>query len=276
MNFRIIENILVGKKDQESCEDKFYHNDNFACVVDGATSKSDIKFNNQSQGQIASNLIVEVIKGLDKSTSINEFIEIVNAKFCEFYLEKGMLEHMKENTVDRLSASIAIYNNELKEVWLIGDCQALVNGTLYNPSKKIDLLLGDLRSFYVELELLNQDTKTENLLINDITREKILPLLKKQHIFQNNYLSDTFSYGVIDGFEINKNGINIIKAKSKELVLATDGYPKLFNSLKESESYLKMVLENDPLCYKLHPSTKGLLKGLKSFDDRTYLKLEIN
>lgn len=56
------------------------------------------------------------------------------------------------------------------------------------------------------------------------------------------------------------------------MILASDGYPKLFNSLIESELYLKKIINEDPLCYKLFKSTKGINKGKLSFDDRAYIK----
>ena len=57
-----------------------------------------------------------------------------------------------------------------------------------------------------------------------------------------------------------------------EIILASDGYPYLENTLEASESKLKYILENDPLCYTLYKSTKGIQKGNVSFDDRSYVR----
>jgi len=59
------------------------------------------------------------------------------------------------------------------------------------------------------------------------------------------------------------------------LVLATDGYPVLMPNLKDSEQALHQLLLEDPLCIGPLLGTKGMRPGNKSFDDRTYLKLEI-
>ncbi len=59
-----------------------------------------------------------------------------------------------------------------------------------------------------------------------------------------------------------------------EIVLASDGYPKLKSTLKESEEELAKIIEIDPLCYKTYFSTKGLKKGNFSFDDRTYIRFK--
>ena len=57
-----------------------------------------------------------------------------------------------------------------------------------------------------------------------------------------------------------------------EMVLASDGYPKLFGTLEESEHYLQKVLAEDPLCISLNKQTKGLMVGNNSYDDRTFVR----
>ena len=57
-----------------------------------------------------------------------------------------------------------------------------------------------------------------------------------------------------------------------EVVLASDGYPKLFGTLEESEHYLQKVLAEDPLCISLNKQTKGLMVGNNSYDDRTFVR----
>ena len=56
------------------------------------------------------------------------------------------------------------------------------------------------------------------------------------------------------------------------VILASDGYPFLGDSLQESEEALKKQLEDDPLCINSFKATKGLMRGNKSFDDRCYVK----
>lgn len=76
-----------------------------------------------------------------------------------------------------------------------------------------------------------------------------MPLLEKQLSFQNKELE--FGYECFDGTPIPKNMIGIHNLPDNGIViLSSDGYPKLFSSLKESENYLKSVLKEDPLLYK--------------------------
>ena len=58
---------------------------------------------------------------------------------------------------------------------------------------------------------------------------------------------------------------------NSQIILSSDGYPKLFTTLQESEEYLFSVLKDDPLLYKKYKSTKGFMKGQNSFDDRAFI-----
>lgn len=57
-----------------------------------------------------------------------------------------------------------------------------------------------------------------------------------------------------------------------DIVLSSDGYPRLFATLRESEDYLADVLAHDRLALKLNKQTKGCLEGQYSYDDRTYVR----
>jgi glycerophosphoryl diester phosphodiesterase len=109
-----------------------------------------------------------------------------------------------------------------------------------------------------------------SLFDNDIGREAILPFLKKQTDFAND--ESYFGYPVLNGDKITEK--YILKYKVSEgdhVVIASDGYPKLFPTLEESESYLEKVLKNDPLSINENIQTKMTVKGNFSFDDRSYL-----
>jgi len=136
-------------------------------------------------------------------------------------------------------------------------------------------VLADTRSLYITKELIEGKT-IEELINYDTGREYILPLLISQTNFQNNRFDSEYSYSVVDGFPINVSQVKVIEVENaSNIILASDGYPKLFDNLKESENYLNYILEKDPLCYNIFKSTKGKQKGMVSYDDRAYLKLNI-
>lgn len=275
MNFEIQEQELIGKEDSLiKCEDKIVISDQFACVIDGATSKSDMLFDGKTQGKMAGELIENVIQNINKDASVNSFIFAVNQSFRNFYSERELEKHMIEYPLDRLNASLAAYSALRNEVWIIGDCQAMIGNKRITNKKFIDEVLSNLRSLIIEIELIN-GMSVEEIYKDDVGRNYIMKFLKQQHKFQNANFQSDFSYGVLDGFEINKKHIKVYNADETQIILASDGYPRIFETLSETEEFLHRVLEMDPLCYRENKSTKGLQQGQISYDDRAYLSLKI-
>jgi glycerophosphoryl diester phosphodiesterase len=56
------------------------------------------------------------------------------------------------------------------------------------------------------------------------------------------------------------------------VILASDGYPELFDTLQETEEHLQKIIQEDPLCYKLQSLTKAVYPGQCSYDDRSYIR----
>ena len=143
---------------------------------------------------------------------------------------------------------------------------------LINNEKEIDILMSKLRSFIIHYLKEKEYFTIDELLLNDKGREMIVPFLKMQSFFQNNEIK--YGYNVIDGQE-TKYDEYYINQDVSEIVLSSDGYPSLKRTLEDSENYLKLILEKDPLMYNLFLSTKGLSKNNNSFDDRTYLRFKL-
>lgn len=271
----IIEHQLIGKTGAlTACEDSWTVTDGFACVIDGATSKGDLNFGQQTSGRMASLLIKDSIKKLPADATCNDAVIFLTEQIAKFCKDRGLYSSLSAKHWNRLAASVAIYSKQRREVWLIGDAQCWVNGQWRGVPKAIDTMLAGMRANYLKA-LIKTGSTLESLLEKDAGREFILPMLKTQSQYQNAQPDHPYAYTVIDGFSPNPNGIKSIPVESDEVVLATDGYPKLFPTLEDSESYLAKVLSEDPLCFKLFPSTKGRYAGQRSFDDRAYLRLHV-
>jgi glycerophosphoryl diester phosphodiesterase len=143
---------------------------------------------------------------------------------------------------------------------MIGDCQCLVDNQLYNNDKPYENRIAQKRVQLIKSGLTPQKA-----------REVIEPdLIQAMLDGQNKH------YSVIDGFPICENNIKIVSTvNSHQIVLASDGYPFLKNTLKESESLLEQQLKNDPQNIRTFIATKGLMPGNKSFDDRSYIRFFI-
>jgi glycerophosphoryl diester phosphodiesterase len=106
--------------------------------------------------------------------------------------------------------------------------------------------------------------------------ESRLPLLNRQKMFLNIGTISEFSYIAVCGVPFPEN-VTIepipVPLDLTEVVLATDGYPKVAATLAASEEILREALERDPLCIGVARSTKGIQRGNVSFDDRAYLRV---
>jgi glycerophosphoryl diester phosphodiesterase len=272
----IVEKFILSKKpDQSLCEDGYFISDDFVAVVDGASAKSGRLYDDKSAGRVAREYILKAIAGFRKNITAEKAVESMTNALAEFYKSKKIYKEMLKNYQDRPTASVIVYSAYRKELWLVGDCQAVADGIHIKNEKLVDKIADEARAYYLRLEL--QKGKTvEQLLKTDAGRKFIAPLLENQGIFQNCKKKCEYCHGVIDGTEVPKQEIKVVKIDStKNLILASDGYPKLFSTLAESEKYLAKVLKEDPLCIEIHKTSHALLEGYLSFDDRTYIKIKI-
>ena len=280
---KIIESNIIGKKSQEACEDGLVMTDDFIAVIDGSTSKTPKHLSpDMKNGRYAMMLISEYIQQEMKAdATVDEFCEGITAYiYNKVYLPMGIEEQLRLHPEERLTASAIIYSNQKKEVWMVGDCQAIINGKLYDNSKPYEQEIAQKR-----VELIAQGLSPAE------ARKQIEPLLIEAMLSGQNQ-----TYTVIDGFPIYREGVKIVALKMKpvsssietyfqehpkpvsspnEVVLASDGYPFLKPTLAESEAALAEQIANDPQCIHDFIATKGLVAGNKSFDDRTYIRFII-
>lgn len=263
--------------DLSICEDGIFVNENFAAIVDGATSKSPKLWEGKTSGKVATELILQTLPLLEKDVKPEEAIQKINQSIVDWYIKENIYDFMKDNAVERPTASLIIYSKHVHQLWLVGDCQALIDESAVTNTKLVDYLFENVRAFYLETELMLGKTM-EDLLEHDTGRDAVVPFIARQTVLQNLSIKNDFTYEVIDGFFRNNEIIKIvdIPINTKYLVLASDGYPYLKPTLQESEDGLRQVLAEDPLCFRKFKSTKGMKKGSISFDDRSYLKLDLS
>ena len=286
---KIIESSIIGKKSQEACEDGMVITDDFIAVIDGSTSKTPKHLNpDMKNGRYAMMLISEYIREeLKADASVDDFCQGITAYIYNKVYEKlGVEERLKEHPEERLTASAILYSRTRNEVWMVGDCQAIIAGKLYENGKPYEEKIARKR-----VELIEQGLSSAE------ARKQIEPLLIKAMLSGQNQ-----TYTVIDGFPIYREGVKVvsvsdscsvqdpvpasdsvpcsgsvsasgtISVSSSEIVLASDGYPFLEPTLAASEAALAEQIANDPQNIHSFIATKGIVEGNKSFDDRTYIR----
>ena len=303
----IIESSIIGKKNPETCEDGMVVTDDFIAVIDGSTSKTPKHlYPDMKNGRYAMMLISEYIREeLKADASVDDFCQGVTAYIYNKVYEKlGVEERLKEHPEERLTASAILYSRTRNEVWMVGDCQAIIDEKLYENGKPYEEKIARKR-----VELIGQGLSPAE------ARKQIEPLLIKAMLSGQNQ-----TYTVIDGFPIYREGVKVVSvsdsssvqgsvsssdsssvqdsvsssdscsvqdpvscsgsasasdtipSSSSEIVLASDGYPFLKPSLAASEVALAEQIANDPQNIHSFIATKGIVEGNKSFDDRTYIR----
>lgn len=215
--------------------------------------------------------ISEYIDIMSPDLNVEEFCWGVTDHIRYIYQSNGIdLEVLKKNPAMRMTASAVVYSRCNDQIWMIGDCQCMVDGKLYLNPKPGEKLVAAKRAEFIHRAMQNGVTQ-DDIWKKDIGRDAILPILKESCLQQN------ISYSVIDGFDIPIKFVKVIETKKNdsEIVLASDGYPKLKSTLYASEEELKRLLAVDPLCINENTATKGLSSGQTSFDDRSYIRFKI-
>ena len=177
----------------------------------------------------------------------------------------------------RPTCSAAVFSRLRREVWLFGDCQCRFGGHTYTNPKLVDEILTRARCEAVEY-LLSRGYTEADIKHYDAGRAFIYDALRDQTNFQNDPdASNPYRYTVIDGTPIDVSTVPVLPVGNVQtLVLASDGYPVVCDTWQETESELQRLLRVDPLCIRENPATKCLMDGQVSFDDRTYLSLNIS
>lgn len=274
---RIIEaNIKSKTGDPATCEDRYCLTEHYACVIDGATDVSGKRYHSQTSGQVISTALEEGIRSLPPAAEIDQIMDILNKHLIQTYRDLDMYNAIMENPFSLPSASMVLYSHLNHKIWMIGDCQCMIDGKLYANEKIVDSITANARSMLLESELMKGKT-IEELLKRDTASEMIRPLLQAQYDMQNAKKHTQYGYIAMTGFDFDRNQIKMIDVhtEARILILASDGYPLLKPTLTESEAELQHILDIDPLCFRIYKLAKGLQSGNHSFDDRTYVKIEL-
>ena len=255
----IKESFVKGKRSAELCEDGVVLTPHFVAVVDGSTSKTPFHLSpTMKNGRFAMTIISNFIRLMPADATCQEFCQGVTLRIAEEYKRTGLVSRMAEHPEERLCASAIVFSRERREVWMVGDCQAIIDGVPHDNAKPDEKRIARRRAELILGGMSPQDA-----------RRTIEPeLIKGMKEGQNRH------YAVIDGTLVYMPGVKILPVKSSA-VLASDGYPRLMLTLAESEKALARQIERDPQNVHYFLATKGIVEGNCSFDDRAFVSITV-
>ena len=267
----IVERFCEGKDpDPEKNEDILIETDDFIAVIDGASSKDQAAYDGKRGGRLAAEFIGNYIRS-------DLFERDIDGKTAIVRIQTALKDYSSRmgfrDMGIHLCASAVIFSIARRQIWSVGDCQFMINGELHSFPKKVDEIMSQNRALLIHMLLKTGETE-ESLMNDDKARKLILSELEMQKYLENQ--SGEYGYSVFsDQGRVLDPRITGVPAGA-EVILASDGYPLLYDTLEKSEQYLQEIVATDPLCYKKFRSTKGLVRGNRSFDDRTYIRFRLS
>lgn len=240
-------------------EDLVYFGEHFAGIIDGVTQGA-------RYGRMAAEAVAEGLTELRLDADIIAAETVFTAKVAERISKVG----------HPMGACAAIYSAFRREVWFFGDVQAVIGPVHVENRMLLDGVFGSMRAIAIEHARLQGATLKE-MQSRDPGRASIEPFLVMQRSFANRADVGPYGYAVINGTPIPPALLQVhsVPPGENRVVLASDGYPFVEQTLEESERRLSELLERDPLCFRIVHGTKGLALDGVSYDDRAYLRLEV-
>lgn len=264
----IHESFVKGKRtDQALCEDIIYTGEHFVAVLDGATDKSGLRYDDMTGGRFAVLVLADALDDLHADTDLTDCVKHLSVR-----LNAAIVLACGDEPADRPCAVAGIYSRSRRQLWRIGDVGLRIADRALLASKRIDVVTGSARAA-MTAALLEDGVTPEQVRDSDPGRAFILPLLARQHVFVN-HLTSPWGYAALNGRPVPSRLLERYDAPAgTDVVIASDGYPRPEGTLAAAESELAASLANDPFRVGEDYGTKGVAPDAESFDDRAYVRL---
>jgi hypothetical protein len=237
--------------------------DHLAAVVDGATGKSWHQNRWPGSREVAGQ-VAEVLRSSGEADDFETVLDRASMAVMDRKRETGC------RSEEGASATFAVVHFKKREVWRVGTIWVRIGNRIYPPLPSAEDVVASARALVLRAALLN-GTTVESLRRHDPGREAVVPLLAAAERLRNRSLPGGF--GSVDGSQVPSEYREQWSVDSQdEVVIATDGYLDVAGDLAAAERALSKRLERDALFIEDPPQTKGCNAGMRSFDDRSYVR----
>jgi hypothetical protein len=267
--FRVVESLCAtGKESEAKKEDRLVVTDDFAAVIDGATSSGPI--GGRPGGIVAAEAVEAAVKALPPDASARDFVDRATAAVA------AAIGAWPDETQMRPSAVAAVWSRARDEVWRVGDCHVRVDDRAYYGGKEIDRIGYEFRCAVIRARLRLGLTSLDAERRVPTMEQPFRPLVTAQHAFLNLDSDDPLAYGGLAGTPVPDRFVEVIPATgAREIVLASDGFLSPPATLAEGLAEIARVRENDPLMVELATGSRPFMPGRDYFDDTTYLRIRL-
>lgn len=166
-----------------------------------------------------------------------------------------------------------LFSHHHKEIWRIGDCKFRNAGKENAVFWQTEEICAKARALKINA-LLQDGHDADAIMARPDYDHLIDDLLLDEARFLNRQ-DNAFSFGAINGQGVPDVYGERFPARSGRLVITSDGYPRVFDTLDECEQELSRLLVSDPLCIAENLQCKGLGPARHSFDDRSLIAADL-
>jgi len=282
MQIKMVERYSAAKTGDESLnEDALVVTPNFLAVIDGSSLAAHERFNNMTGGRFAAQNIAQNIGKLPHDIDAPNAVDFLSRNLRDA-LDSASAEQGQPRGRSLAAAGMVVYSRHRNEIWGVADCPFAVDGQVHETQLKLAAQRAQLRKYLIHSEIADRKAKgqTESQIVADLLENDPTPniiakgIMANSRTFANND-DPVFGYGVINGDTVPRNHIRVVQVgQAREIILASDGYPKIFNTLAKTEQYLADVNARDPLCYLENPQPKAV-KGGRYYDDVSYMRFRL-
>ena len=237
MGYEVLEALWQAKQSSSTTipgDDVLHLTPDFAAVVDGAGSWSG-RLNGLRPGRFAALAVAEGVGTLEAEADLPSA-----ARHLSLLLREALAGTSIEGELLRPQTCVAaIYSVARREVWLVGDCQALVNGQHHQFDLPTDQRAASLRQALLRTLLMKGQSIAE-LQASDPSWPILKPLFEAAPAYRN-HPTDLLEYGAFDGQRIPACHLHVLPVLEQvtEVVLASDGYPATGGSF-DDRTYLRL------------------------------------
>ncbi len=263
----ILDSCSIPRTKGLSSFDRLVATPHLVAVIDGTTGKPWHPV--EMTGGVVADQIGTVLAGLTGGESFNDVVLSMTAAVAELKAEVGCSPSQGG------AATVAAVLLGPRVVLRVGDPWVRIGDHMHAPSLRAERAVAGARAL-MSGHALSKGISAARLREDDIAREAVLPLLQAAEELRNHPTSE-WAYGAIDGSQVPDQFVEHWRLPDEvvEVTLASDGFPWLGPDLESSEQALAARLARDPLMIEEPPATKGSPSAGASFDDRTFVRMEV-
>lgn len=211
---------------------------------------------------------VDDIAALPPDIDLPALVERLNAIASEEKTRAGIVDFRATG-----GFVFCLYSAAHQQVWRVGDCKFRMAGRTHDRLWPAEETSARARALILRAWQLD-GASAKDIMARPDYDGIINTMLAHQAQFLNR-ADHPLSFGAIMGLPVPLGHLERHPSEAGELVITSDGYPVLADTLAETEAALADLLARDPLCIQDNLQCKGLGLGRVSFDDRAFLRVRV-